>query len=44
MGINKPYLPEVQVPFGGMKQSGNGRELGEEGLKAYLEAKTIEIK
>jgi aldehyde dehydrogenase (NAD+) len=44
IGINGPYMPEVQVPFGGMKQSGNGRELGEEGLKAYLEPKTIEIK
>ncbi len=44
IGINAPYMPEVQAPFGGVKQSGNGRELGEEGLKAYLEAKTIEIK
>lgn len=44
IGINAPYMPEVQAPFGGMKQSGNGHELGEEGLKAYLEAKTIEIK
>ncbi|KAK2578311.1 hypothetical protein KPH14_002586 [Odynerus spinipes] len=33
-----------QTPFGGFKKSGIGRELGEEGLKEYLETKTVSIK
>lgn len=33
-----------QTPFGGYKQSGYGRELGEDGLEPYLETKTILIK
>lgn len=30
--------------FGGYKQSGYGRELGEDGLEPYLETKTILVK
>lgn len=33
-----------QTPFGGYKQSGYGRELGEDGLEPYLETKTILVK
>ncbi len=32
---------DAAAPFGGYKFSGQGRELGEEGLKAYLETKTV---
>jgi aldehyde dehydrogenase (NAD+) len=33
-----------QVPFGGYKQSGFGRELGKDGLESYLETKAVTIK
>lgn len=34
---------DAAAPFGGFKMSGQGRELGEEGLKAYTETKTVTI-
>lgn len=33
--------PDFKMPFGGYKQSGNGREWGEQGFEEYLEVKSI---
>ena len=40
MHLNYPAW-DPHVPFGGYKQSGNGREYGVEGLEEYLETKSI---
>jgi aldehyde dehydrogenase (NAD+)/betaine-aldehyde dehydrogenase len=32
------------MPFGGYKQSGIGRELGQEGLEGFLETKSVSLK
>lgn len=41
--VNEWHLLNDKAPFGGYKQSGIGRELGIEGLKAYTELKHIHI-
>lgn len=41
--INCYDVFDAAAPFGGYKMSGMGRELGEEGLKAYLEHKTVTV-
>ncbi|MBV9938025.1 MAG: aldehyde dehydrogenase family protein, partial [Acidobacteriaceae bacterium] len=35
---------DAAAPFGGFKQSGMGRELGEYGLQQYSEIKTVTVK
>ena len=44
IGINDPVPATPQCPFGGMKESGMGRELSHEGLEAYLETKYVSFK
>jgi aminomuconate-semialdehyde/2-hydroxymuconate-6-semialdehyde dehydrogenase len=39
--INCWLLRDLRVPFGGMKQSGLGREGGEEALRFYTEPKNV---
>ncbi|MCX4092588.1 aldehyde dehydrogenase [Nocardia sp. alder85J] len=43
IAINGTYPPFPAVPFGGFKQSGIGRELGPEGLRSFLEPRSIGI-
>lgn len=41
--INDAHQINCQVPFGGYKQSGIGRELGPDALDAYTEVKTVHL-
>ncbi len=41
LGVNQPYSMDPAAPFGGVKASGIGRELGREGLEAYVDFKAI---
>ncbi|KAJ4988551.1 aldehyde dehydrogenase [Stagonosporopsis vannaccii] len=44
VAINSPFLPELNTPFGGIKQSGYGHELGKDSLISYMNAKSVHIK
>lgn len=41
--INSSNDSDVRIPFGGVKQSGIGRELGEAGLSSYYSVKAIHV-
>jgi succinate-semialdehyde dehydrogenase/glutarate-semialdehyde dehydrogenase len=43
IGINDGAPSAAELPFGGMKQSGFGREGGREGIDMYLETKSISL-
>ena len=42
--VNCYHAFDTAAPFGGFKQSGMGRELGEYGLQQYTEVKTVTVK
>ncbi|QIW97589.1 hypothetical protein AMS68_003107 [Peltaster fructicola] len=41
--INSSNDSDFRIPFGGVKQSGIGRELGEAGLEAYTNKKAVHV-
>ena len=42
--VNCYNILDTRAPFGGFKQSGSGRELGEYGMQEYTEVKTVIVK
>ncbi|MEV0248104.1 aldehyde dehydrogenase [Nocardia sp. NPDC050712] len=44
LGINQPYSMDPFAPFGGVKNSGIGREFGREGLDGFLDTTSISIR
>ena len=43
VGINRGAISDPAAPFGGIKQSGFGREGGSEGIEEYLETRYIAL-
>jgi succinate-semialdehyde dehydrogenase/glutarate-semialdehyde dehydrogenase len=41
VGLNQGMVSNASAPFGGVKQSGFGREGGREGINEYLEIKYV---
>ena len=43
VGVNRGVISDSSAPFGGVKQSGIGREGGSEGIEEYLSVKYIAL-
>jgi succinate-semialdehyde dehydrogenase/glutarate-semialdehyde dehydrogenase len=43
IGFNQGMVSNAGAPFGGVKQSGYGREGGPEGIGEYLETKYVAL-
>ena len=43
IGLNQGMVSNAGAPFGGVKQSGIGREGGNEGISEYLETKYVAV-
>jgi acyl-CoA reductase-like NAD-dependent aldehyde dehydrogenase len=42
-GVNEGYIMDPAAPFGGVKNSGYGRELGAEGIDSYTVSQSISV-
>jgi acyl-CoA reductase-like NAD-dependent aldehyde dehydrogenase len=42
-GVNEGYIMDPAAPFGGVKNSGYGRELGTEGIDSYTVSQSISV-
>ena len=43
VGINHFGVSQPELPFGGVKASGDGSEMGAEGIRSYLQTKTLTV-
>ena len=43
VGLNRPIVSDPAAPFGGVKQSGLGREGGHDGLLEFMESKYVAV-
>jgi succinate-semialdehyde dehydrogenase/glutarate-semialdehyde dehydrogenase len=43
VGVNRGVVSDPAAPFGGVKQSGLGREGGHDGLREFTETKYIAV-
>jgi succinate-semialdehyde dehydrogenase/glutarate-semialdehyde dehydrogenase len=41
VGVNRGFVSDPAAPFGGMKESGIGREGAQDGIKEFLETQYI---
>jgi succinate-semialdehyde dehydrogenase/glutarate-semialdehyde dehydrogenase len=44
IGVNNLVIATAEIPFGGVKMSGFGREGGSEGILGYTHAKYVNLK